>query len=161
MTANAMTGDRQQCLDAGMDDYLAKPIRASELADALRRVPTGRFRPLSHELDQAALSRLHELTGGPDSAAFRALVTALRTTEASLLTDLRCDDPTIVMRAAHTLKSNASSFGATELAELSRELEMLARAGSCGAPVAVALIERIAVSFGDLLRQLANMNGAA
>ena len=161
MTANAMTGDRQQCLDAGMDDYLAKPIRASELADALRRVPTGRFRPLSHELDQAALSRLHELTGGPDSAAFRALVTALRTTEASLLTDLRCDDPTIVMRAAHTLKSNASSFGATELAELSRELEMLARAGSCDAPVAVALIERIAVSFGDLLRQLANMNGAA
>uniref|UniRef100_A0AAU1I9Q5 histidine kinase n=1 Tax=Streptomyces sp. NBC_00180 TaxID=2903632 RepID=A0AAU1I9Q5_9ACTN len=37
MTANAMEGDRERCLDAGMDDYITKPIRQEELASALRR----------------------------------------------------------------------------------------------------------------------------
>jgi len=38
MTANAMEGDRERCLAAGMDDYLAKPIRVPDLQEALTRV---------------------------------------------------------------------------------------------------------------------------
>jgi CheY-like chemotaxis protein len=37
MTANAMQGDREICFKAGMDDYVSKPIRVAELADALER----------------------------------------------------------------------------------------------------------------------------
>jgi CheY-like chemotaxis protein len=37
MTANAMQGDEQMCIDAGMDDYLTKPIRIERLVDALSK----------------------------------------------------------------------------------------------------------------------------
>ena len=39
MTANAMQGDREMCLQAGMDDYISKPIRPTELCEALERAP--------------------------------------------------------------------------------------------------------------------------
>jgi CheY-like chemotaxis protein len=42
MTANAMQGDREQCIAAGMDDYITKPIRVEELTAALERVPARR-----------------------------------------------------------------------------------------------------------------------
>jgi CheY-like chemotaxis protein len=42
MTANAMQGDRELCIEAGMDDYLSKPINRDDLARALDKVATGR-----------------------------------------------------------------------------------------------------------------------
>ena len=64
MTANAMQEDREACAAAGMDDYVAKPIRPDALAEALEKV-----RPLSRmTLDPAPLEELREL-GGDDFVA--------------------------------------------------------------------------------------------
>ena len=75
MTANALPEDREACFAAGMDDYVAKPIRPDELAEALKRVRAGSpgRRAARHEnagglLDGAALESLREL-GGDDFLA--------------------------------------------------------------------------------------------
>ncbi len=60
VTADAMQDDRKRCLDAGMDDYITKPIRPAELAEALERATP---RPAT-AIDREALERLMETTGG-------------------------------------------------------------------------------------------------
>jgi CheY-like chemotaxis protein len=42
MTANAMKGDREKCIEAGMDDYISKPLNAKQLAETIHRVMTRR-----------------------------------------------------------------------------------------------------------------------
>ena len=75
MTANALPEDREACFAAGMDDYVAKPIRPDALAEALKRVRAGRTRRRCRRrrtahglLDGAAIESLREL-GGDDFLA--------------------------------------------------------------------------------------------
>ena len=46
MTANAMVGEREKCIAAGMDDYITKPLRRAELQAALERAGAGKETPL-------------------------------------------------------------------------------------------------------------------
>ncbi|HEX2221805.1 MAG TPA: response regulator, partial [Candidatus Limnocylindria bacterium] len=133
MTANALQGDREACLAAGMNDYISKPIRQDELAAALGRAAgaNGAERPAA-ALDEAALDQLAR-TVGSDEALASLVDTFLADTE-QILAGLRAavarDDPTETRRLAHSLKSTAASFGATELSTLSRRLEERAAGGS-------------------------------
>jgi HPt (histidine-containing phosphotransfer) domain-containing protein len=90
-------------------------------------------------LDPAALEGLREIGG---DAFFADLVATFLADAPPLLAALRGSDAEEVRRAAHTLKSNGATFGATRFSELCRELEGQARGGDLtGAPDLAARIE--------------------
>ena len=143
MTANAMEGDRDECLAAGMDDYLSKPIRPEELSRALARCRPARA---DDALDDAALGKLVSSLGGGDEGreAVRELVEMFLDDAAAQMATLHGaverGDAEAARRTAHTLKSSGATFGARPFAELCRELEALAREGRLDA--AAALLDR-------------------
>jgi len=153
MTANALPEDREACFAAGMNDYVAKPIRTEELVAALRRA-----KPLANgdgasagfvSLDDGALANLRDLGGdeflGEVIDAFRADAPALLET---LRHSLESGNAEEVRRAAHTLKSNGATLGAKDFAELCRSLERRAKDGELGD--ASELVDRIEQEYSLL-----------
>ena len=148
MTANALPEDREACFAAGMDDYVAKPIRSEALAEALKRVrpldkrDAARSNAGGMSLDTAALDTLTELGG--DEFLTEVIDTFLADAPellATLRLSLDAQDADELRRAAHTLKSNGSTLGAEEFAELCRELEHRAKDGRLDG--AAELVDRV------------------
>ncbi|MHA6785198.1 response regulator [Pseudonocardia saturnea] len=147
VTADASPGDREDCLAAGMDDHLSKPLQPAELARALRRS----VRPA---LDGAAIATLRELVGG-DPEALSRLVEDFLVETPPLLDALGGEDTEAAHRAAHTLAGLGATFGATALADLCRRT---------GSPDAVAAIvaehERVTLALEPLRRHDDHLAGA-
>lgn len=136
MTAHAMKGDRQRCLEAGMDAYVSKPVRAQELFDAIdgllgqpQSPATAREADAIHDpvdWDQAMLT-----TQG-DHALLRSMVAAFLNESSGLLAGLRDAverrDTEALRLTAHTLLGSLRYFGARTAVKALGELEQCARA---------------------------------
>ena len=168
MTANAMEGDRELCLAAGMDDYVSKPIRIKELVNALNQcgsvasgeaggVVMGEIKDVpkpeqaAEVLDKEKLEELKTVVGGQEF--FVELLEAFLEDAPQLVAELQQGlverDSAVLMRAAHSLKSNSADFGAVNLSDLCRELEAIGRADSLDG--AAPLVARVGTEF-DIVR---------
>ncbi len=152
VTANAMMEDRRECLAAGMDDFVSKPIRIDELVAALERsfslerpkpLAPVRLEPPREEeeekplVDADAFERLRQVSALGGEGTLETLVTdfiadARRNLEA-MGAALSAGELRTLERLAHNLKGSAGMLGATRLSCSSADIEQKAREGDAGA----------------------------
>lgn len=172
MTANALDGDRADCLASGMDDYVSKPVQLEELAAVLERVA-----PCVGEMVQQSELKA---SGLPEAAEDRLDITVLNGLRAlrepgqpdplAELVDLflidaperlhriqhgwRAGDLKAVQHASHSLKGSASNLGVRRLSKLAAQLEKEAKAGELQQPeTRVAALEAELQAVTELLQQ--------
>jgi signal transduction histidine kinase/CheY-like chemotaxis protein len=162
MTANAMAGDRERCLEAGMDDYLPKPVSREQLEGCLARwlprrgaslATTNSTEPQAEIatpamqsaalpiLDTEVLDELHEVAGAETASIVLLFLEDAPRLIARLEAASGTRDNDELREASHTLKSSSANVGAIALANAARRIELAARAGPIERPaVMVALV---------------------
>ncbi len=151
LTANALAGDSDGCLAAGMDGYLSKPFTIQKLGNTLSMwlsverekgrggaaeapgEPAGTAKPPISPIDKTVLDGIRELEGPGNQGFFERVLNLYLSGAPGLvegvLSAAEKGDTESLLLAAHTLKSSSANVGATGLSHLCREIEGKARAG--------------------------------
>ena len=160
MTANALGGDRERCLEVGMDDYISKPVKQEMLSAALERWGSeggGTPRPPEPSqqssanvsdvsvIDSAVLAELRALGSTADPGFFNHLIDLFIEETPRRLEAIReaaeASNARALGQEAHTLKGSSAHLGARRMSALCEILEEQGRAGSIsGAPALVNVL---------------------
>jgi two-component system sensor histidine kinase/response regulator len=149
MTAHAMKGDREKCMEAGMDDYLCKPINPQELSDIIEKwiVKSDSFQQKEYTdedvnskkkiLDKKGL--LDRLMGDENLASkiLNEFVNDVPNKLMALKEALNNGDASSVQNHAHNLKGASANVGAIALQEAAKEIEVAVGNGSMEQTAAV------------------------
>jgi CheY-like chemotaxis protein len=151
MTANALPGDRERCIAAGMSDYVTKPVRPGALASALRQkydgAPDGSERSgITDVLDAQVLEDLRMLEETSGATLIADLAASFRTDVPARIAELRAAsvaaDVATVRSIAHRLRGSAGAVGANRVFVSATEIET--RASTLSAAAMAPLIEQLA-----------------
>ncbi len=140
MTANAMAGDREKCLESGMDDYISKPIRLEEVQEVIQRwgLSVQRYRKKSYTgsseglIDTEKIESLIRVGRGDD--AFVQELIRLYTEQAPYFIEqmkamAHNNELKRVEEFAHTLKGTSANIGARKMHMVCEHAEKYANRG--------------------------------
>jgi len=138
MTAHAMKGDREMCLDAGMDEYISKPIVRADLLSLIRRTGEGQLVQPTPAAPSVTMQRLIGQLDG--DAALAAEMATIFVAECPAMVErvrdaVRRESASDLRDAAHAIKGATANFGATPATAAAADVEQLARSGGVSAAI--------------------------
>ena len=135
MTANKQEGDKEKCLAVGMDDFLSKPLKLEKLATILNKWLNKNSNDISivsqegsnvvnsFVIDEEIYSYLEETLGGDMKTVLELFIEDTPGFLTQIEYGIKNTDLTVLSSAAHTLKSSAANFGATQLSNACEAME--------------------------------------